>query len=73
MNRVQRERNSLEMEERHIAQFEMLITKQELLLTELERGGYVEVAKQAHDILDGMQALLRFARERHSRLLQAKR
>jgi hypothetical protein len=60
----------LEMEERHIAQFERLITKQESLLSELDRNGHAEAARRARDVLAEMQVLLRFAWERRDRLLQ---
>jgi hypothetical protein len=62
----------LEMEERHIAQFEALITKQELLLIELERDGRVEAGERARQIIAETQKFLRFAWKRHSQLVRAK-
>jgi hypothetical protein len=56
------------MEERHIAQFEMLVTKQELLLIELERDGHVQAAALVRDRLAAIEGLLRFAWERHGHL-----
>jgi hypothetical protein len=62
----------LEMEERHIALFEALITKQELLLAELERDGRTEAAGRVRDRLASIAELLRVAWERHGQLLQPK-
>jgi hypothetical protein len=62
----------LEMEERHIAQFEALITKQELLLIELERDGRVEAGERARQIIAEAQEFLRFAWQRHNQLARAK-
>jgi hypothetical protein len=68
MNRTYHSETPLEMEDRHIAQFEMLITKQELLLIELERHGHVEAAALVCDRLAAIEELLRFAWERHGHL-----
>ena len=62
----------LEMEERHIAQFETLITKQELRISELERRGRTEAAERARVVLATMRALLQSAWAHRDRLLQRK-
>jgi hypothetical protein len=62
----------LEMEERHIVQFEMLITKQELRLAGLDRDGRIKEAARVRARLASIQELLRFAWERHGQLLRAK-
>jgi hypothetical protein len=62
----------LEMEERHIAQLEMLIAKQELRLSELERDGHAEAAARSRDVLERMQELLQSAWGYRARLLQRK-
>jgi hypothetical protein len=68
MNRTHHSETPLEMEERHIAQFEMLVTKQALLLIELERDGHVEAAALVRDRLATLEEILRFAWERHGHL-----
>jgi hypothetical protein len=60
----------LEMEERHIAQFETLITKQELLLSKLAQGGHAEAAERARNRLAATRALLQSAWEHRARLLR---
>jgi hypothetical protein len=60
----------LEMEERHIARFETLITKQELRLSALERDGHADAAERARGVLAAMQAFLRLAWEHRDRLLK---
>jgi hypothetical protein len=62
----------LEMEERHIAQLELLITKQELRLSELERDGHAEAAARARDVLARCRELLQSAWGYRARLLQRK-
>ena len=68
MNPTHPSETPLEMEERHIAQFEMLVTKQELLLIELERDGHVQAAALVRDRLATIEELLRIAWERHGHL-----
>jgi hypothetical protein len=63
---------SLEMEDRHIVQFEGLITKQEMLLARLEQNGRTEIVEQAREILANMRALLHLAWEYRNYLLQRK-
>lgn len=63
---------SLEMEDRHIVQFEGLITKQEMLLARLEQNGRTEIAEQAREILANMRTLLHLAWEYRNYLLQRK-
>jgi hypothetical protein len=70
MNRRNMSETPLEMEERHIVQFERMISKQELRLSEMERAGYAEAAERARDRLASMQATLQLAWKRRDHLLR---
>jgi len=60
----------LELEERHIALFETLITKQEALVAALEQRGNATTLERAREILTEMRGLLQFAWERRASLLK---
>jgi hypothetical protein len=50
-----------ELEERHISRFEVLVTKQRMLVECLERDGHLQQADLARDILEPMEMLLKTA------------
>ena len=48
-----------EIEERHISRFEVLVTKQRMLVEFLERDGHLQQAGLARDIIKIMKMLLK--------------
>ena len=58
----------LEMEQRHIAQLERQIARQEQIIEELERDGHRRTAETARVLLTTLQTSLLLAREHAERL-----
>ena len=58
----------LEMEERHIAQLERKIARQETILEDLQRDRLQRTAETARTLLTTLQTSLRLAREHAERL-----
>ena len=58
-----------ERKEQHISRFEVLVTKQRMLVEFLEQGEHLQQADLARDILETMEMLLKTAWQLRNELL----